>query len=121
MATVYQINKGINKPLEFRGLKAQYIGYLAAGLVALLILFAGMYVMGCSLWVCLLVTFALGYLLVTQVYRLSRTFGPIALGLASLAFFSHSTTSSSRFCFVATSASASSAPTLFGSCFRISS
>lgn len=79
MATVYQINKGINKPLEFRGLKAQYIGYLAAGLVALLILFAGMYVIGTSLWLCLLVTFALGTLLVTQVYRLSRTFGPYGL------------------------------------------
>ncbi len=25
MSSVYQINKGINKPVEFRGLKAQYI------------------------------------------------------------------------------------------------
>jgi hypothetical protein len=41
MATsVYQINKGINKPIEFKGLKAQYIWYLCGGLVALLILFA---------------------------------------------------------------------------------
>ncbi|MDB5129720.1 DUF4133 domain-containing protein, partial [Mucilaginibacter sp.] len=36
----YQINKGINRPIEFKGLKAQYIGYLGSGLVALLILFA---------------------------------------------------------------------------------
>ncbi|MBD0288989.1 MAG: DUF4133 domain-containing protein, partial [Flavisolibacter sp.] len=41
MATsVYQINKGINKPIEFKGFKAQYIWYLGGGLVALLILFA---------------------------------------------------------------------------------
>ena len=38
--SVYQINKGINKPIEFKGLKAQYIWYLGGGLVALLILFA---------------------------------------------------------------------------------
>ena len=40
---MYQINKGINKPIEFKGLKAQYIGYLAVGLVILLIGFAIMY------------------------------------------------------------------------------
>lgn len=31
--SVYQINKGINKPIEFKGLKAQYIWYLGGGLV----------------------------------------------------------------------------------------
>ena len=39
--------KGINKPLEFKGLKAQYIWYLGGGLVALLILFAIMYIQWC--------------------------------------------------------------------------
>jgi hypothetical protein len=39
-ASVYKINKGINKPIEFKGLKAQYIAYLGAGLITLLILFA---------------------------------------------------------------------------------
>jgi len=38
--SIYQINKGINKPIEFKGLKAQYIWYLGGGLVALLVLFA---------------------------------------------------------------------------------
>jgi len=28
MSSVYKINKGINKPIEFKGLKAQYIAYL---------------------------------------------------------------------------------------------
>ncbi len=79
MAAVYQINKGINRPIEFRGLKAQYIGYMAAGLVALLILFAVMYIAGVSLWICLSVITALGILLVTQIYRLSHSFGPYGL------------------------------------------
>ncbi|HEY0900175.1 MAG TPA: DUF4133 domain-containing protein [Sphingobacteriaceae bacterium] len=79
MAAVYQINKGINKPIEFKGLKAQYIGYLAVGLVALLILFAALYIMGVNLVVCLLIIAALGALLFTQVYRLSHTYGQYGL------------------------------------------
>nr|WP_262712406.1 DUF4133 domain-containing protein [Arachidicoccus ginsenosidivorans] len=35
----YEINKGVNRAIEFRGLKAQYIYYLAVGLAVLLLLF----------------------------------------------------------------------------------
>ncbi len=38
--SVYQINKGINQSIEFKGLKAQYIWYLGGGVIALLIIFA---------------------------------------------------------------------------------
>lgn len=79
MATVYQINKGINRPIEFRGLKAQYIGYLAAGLVALLVLFAALYIAGLNLGLALLVITALGFILVSRVYRLSHRYGPYGL------------------------------------------
>ena len=41
--SVYTVNKGINRPIEFKGLKAQYIWYLGGGLLALLILFAILY------------------------------------------------------------------------------
>ena len=51
--SVYNINKGINKPIEFKGLKAQYIGYLAAGLVVLLVLFAILYIIGVNMFICL--------------------------------------------------------------------
>lgn len=44
--SVYQINKGINQSIEFKGLKAQYIWYLGGGVVALLIVFAVMYIIG---------------------------------------------------------------------------
>jgi hypothetical protein len=46
MSSVYNINKGINQPIEFKGLKAQYIWWLCGGLVCLLILFAVTYVSG---------------------------------------------------------------------------
>lgn len=77
--SVYNINKGINRSIEFRGLRAQYIGYLAAGLVGLLILFAAMYVAGVTIWLCLPVVGGLGYVLFSTVYRLSRRYGEYGL------------------------------------------
>lgn len=80
MATsVYRINKGINKPIEFKGLKAQYIGYLGAGLVLLLILFAVMYIAGVNMFLCLGVTILSGSLLFAFVYRLSAKYGQYGL------------------------------------------
>lgn len=75
MATVYQINKGINKPIEFKGLKAQYIMYLGIGLVVLLLLFAIMYMLGVNLLICLMITGILGSALFLLTFRLSHEFG----------------------------------------------
>ena len=58
--SVYKINKGINKPIEFKGLKAQYIWYLGGGLLILLILFAILYICGLNSFVCLGIIFVLG-------------------------------------------------------------
>ena len=52
---MYRINKGINRPIEFKGLKAQYIWYLGLGLVTLLILFSVLYVVGVTVYCCILV------------------------------------------------------------------
>ncbi|RFZ85096.1 DUF4133 domain-containing protein [Mucilaginibacter terrenus] len=76
---LYQINKGINKPIEFKGLKAQYIGYLAAGLVILLIGFAVMYLFSVPVTMCLLIIGALGSLLFYQVFKLSHKYGQYGL------------------------------------------
>ena len=73
--SVYTINKGINKPIEFRGLKAQYIWYLAGGLLALLVLFAILYICGVNPFVCVMLIAALGTLLFLYVYKLSHTYG----------------------------------------------
>jgi hypothetical protein len=76
MATsVYNINKGINKPIEFRGLKAQYIGYLGVGLLALLILFAILYISGVNMFICLGLAIALTTALFMNVYRFSNKYG----------------------------------------------
>jgi len=77
--SIYTINKGINKAIEFRGLKAQYIGYLAAGLVLLLILFAVLYVAGLPIYLCLPVIGGLGTLLFMTVYKYSHKYGQYGL------------------------------------------
>lgn len=75
MNSVYKINKGINKPIEFKGLKAQYIGYLGAGLVILLIIFAMLYIAAVNMIVCVVVIAILGSGLFMGVYKLSDTYG----------------------------------------------
>lgn len=75
MSSVYHINKGVSRPLVFKGLKAQYIAVLALGLVALLLTFAGGYFAGVPLAVLLPLTLGLGSALFFAVYRLSRRFG----------------------------------------------
>jgi len=79
MSSIYQINKGINKPIEFKGLKAQYIWYLGGGLVALLILFAIIYICGVNIFLCLALIVSLATALFMYVYKLSRTYGEYGL------------------------------------------
>lgn len=75
MASVYHINKGINKPIEFKGLKAQYIWYLGGGLVALLILFAVLYIAGVNIFICVGIICISGSGLFLYVYYLSGEYG----------------------------------------------
>ncbi|SFA58492.1 protein of unknown function [Pedobacter suwonensis] len=79
MASIYQINKGVSKPIVFKGLKAQYIAYLAVGLVLLLISFAILYILGVSLLVIMPVILGLGSALIFTVTRLSHKFGKYGL------------------------------------------
>ena len=80
MATsVYNINKGINKPIEFKGLKAQYIGYLGAGLVVLLVLFSILYITGVNMFICLGLILILGTMLFVFVYKISHQYGQYGL------------------------------------------
>ena len=77
--SIYQINKGINKPIEFKGLKAQYIWYLGGGLVILLILFAIIYICGINIFFCLALVFSLASGLFMYAYKFSRTYGEYGL------------------------------------------
>ncbi|HWW38146.1 DUF4133 domain-containing protein [Pedobacter sp.] len=73
--SVYVINKGINKSIEFKGLKAQYIWYLGGGMLILLVLFAILYIVGVSQYICLVIVLAAGAGLVYKIYELSNKYG----------------------------------------------
>lgn len=73
--SVYKINKGINKSIEFKGLKAQYIWYLCGGVLALLIIYAAMYITGIPSYICIAMIAVLGTFLFIKVYAMSRKYG----------------------------------------------
>lgn len=75
MSTVYKINKGINQSIEFKGLKAQYIWYLGGGIIVLLIVFAGLFIIGLPSYLCVGLIGVLGTVLVMKIYSLSRKYG----------------------------------------------
>jgi hypothetical protein len=80
MATrVYLINKGINKSVEFKGLKAQYIWYLGGGLVGTLIFFAILYISGLNQYLCVLIALSLISTVVLVVFRMSKKYGEFGL------------------------------------------
>jgi hypothetical protein len=71
----YPINKGINKSLVFKGLKAQYIGYMGLGLLIDLLFYAVLYMLKVNTYLTLLLTLALGALIAVIVYHLSAQYG----------------------------------------------
>ncbi|HSZ87608.1 MAG TPA: DUF4133 domain-containing protein [Puia sp.] len=72
---VYKINKGINKAIEFKGLKAQYIWYLGGGIIVLMILFAILYISGVNSYACVGIILSAGGFVFTFVFRLSNKYG----------------------------------------------
>ena len=77
--STYKINKGINKSIEFKGLRAQYIWYLGAGIMVLLILFSIMYLIGINTYLSLVIILAAGAYLVFKVYAMSAKYGEFGL------------------------------------------
>lgn len=48
----FEINKGVGREVEFKGLRAQYL-YFAFGLLAVFVVFVIMYTAGIGQWVCI--------------------------------------------------------------------
>lgn len=81
----YDINKGVNRPIEFRGLKAQYIYILAIGLTVLLIAFSILYIAGVPVLILVPVVVLAGSGLFIGVYRYSHKYGQFGL-MKAMAF-----------------------------------
>jgi len=75
----YSINKGVNKPAEFKGLQSQYLFIFAGGLVGTFILFIIMYLAGINQWVCILFGITLASLVVWLSLLLNKKYGQFGL------------------------------------------
>ncbi len=82
---VYTINKGINKAIEFKGVKAQYLAYLAIGLIGLLVVFSVCYIVGVPVYILIPGAVIVGIVLFNWVTRFSQKYGEY--GLMKLAAF----------------------------------
>ena len=71
----FSINKGIGKPAEFSGLKAQYLFIFAGGLLGLFVVFVVMFMAGISQWVCIGFGVIAALILVYGTFYLNKKFG----------------------------------------------
>ena len=73
--SIYPVNKGINNSIEFRGLRAQYIWYFAGLVLALMILFAVLYIAGAGTIICLAICGSAAVFGSLKIFALSRRYG----------------------------------------------
>lgn len=71
----YEINKGIEKNVEFKGLKANYLFIFAGGLLVIIVLVVILYMININQTVCLILGGGFGVILVWQVFRMNRRYG----------------------------------------------
>ena len=75
----YNINKGIGKSVEFKGLKSQYLFIFAAGLLAVFVVFIILYMAGVSQWVCIAFGVVAASVLVWLTFNLNTRYGESVL------------------------------------------
>ncbi len=71
----FNINKGVGRTVEFKGLKAQYLFIFAGGLLGLLIVVMIMYMIGLNSYMCLTLGTAGSSILIWQTFSLNRKYG----------------------------------------------
>ncbi|SET97223.1 DUF4133 domain-containing protein [Hymenobacter actinosclerus] len=72
---IYGLNRGINKPVEFKGLVGSNIYLLVAGIGLVFALFVTFYLTGVPLELTVLLTFVAGSGMWAGVFALNRRFG----------------------------------------------
>ena len=75
----WEINKGIGRTVEFKGLKAQYLFLFAGGLLAVFILVVVLYLCGVSQMLCLVIGVVGATIIVWQTFAMNRKYGQYGL------------------------------------------
>lgn len=71
----YNVNKGIGRTVEFKGLKAQYLFIFAGGLLSVLVLLMVMYIVGANTYVCLFVGALGASTIIWKTFSLNSKYG----------------------------------------------
>lgn len=71
----YNINKGIGKSVEFKGLVAQYLFIFAGGLLSVFVLFVILYMIGIDQWICIGFGVIAAFVLVWLTFNLNQKYG----------------------------------------------
>ncbi|QIH34504.1 DUF4133 domain-containing protein [Sphingobacterium sp. DR205] len=71
----FNINKGVGRSVEFKGLKAQYLFIFAGGLLGALIFVMILYMMGVNSYICLFFGSAGSSLIIWQTFALNGKYG----------------------------------------------
>ena len=75
----FEINKGVDRTVEFKGLKAQYLFLFAGGLLAVFILVVVLYLCGVSQVACLVIGVVGATIVVWQTFTMNRKYGQYGL------------------------------------------
>ena len=71
----FNINKGIGKSVEFKGLKSQYLFIFAGGLLAVFVVFVIIYMIGIDQWICIGFGVIAASVLVWLTFNLNEKYG----------------------------------------------
>lgn len=71
----FELNKGIGKSVEFKGLKAQYLFLFAAGLLAVFVLFIIMYMVGINQLICIGFGVTAASILIWATFAMNEKYG----------------------------------------------
>ena len=72
---VYQINKGIGRSPEVKGLRSRYIFIFASSLLAVLMAFMVLYMVGMNQWICIALGIISASVLVWTTFHLNAKYG----------------------------------------------
>ena len=70
-----EINKGIGRNVEFKGLESQYLFIFCGGLLAVFVVFVIMYIIGISQWICIGFGVTATSILVWLTFHLNAKYG----------------------------------------------
>jgi uncharacterized membrane protein len=75
----YQVFKGINKTVEFKGLRAQYLIYFVVGIIILFMLFIILRMFDANIAGSLITVVGLAFILIVVVFRMNAKYGQYGL------------------------------------------